>query len=190
LSRLLINRFSDYPVRAIAPIDAINLTVLNDAAGASCQFKVFDPSKDSVLTASEAIGQTELSVASAGIFVVGEKVECTQDDDSFHTSTITVVDPVAGTITIANPTTVAMATGNRVRVILDSAIAMVEYGTADLNTRDWGYIGTFPDTHEAHKDSRAKDGFDVNIEIQFNGGSGLAKLDVHCVTIKENICDS
>lgn len=188
MSRTLVNRYSDFPVTVEHPIDQFNNVVLNDDAGASSLFKVFDPSKDSVTSALEASGQTVLSMINAGVFVVGDKVECNQDDGTIHSSTINTVDPVLNTITIANATTDSMAAGSRVRVIMGVAVAMLEYGTADLDTLDWGYVASFPNDHAAHLDARAKNGFDVDLEIQFDGGASLAAVEIHCLTIKEKIC--
>lgn len=189
MARVLIPRYSNRHPRAIAPKNILvePNVVINDAAGGSASFKVYDPSRDEVLTAIEAIGQTVLSISNAGKFVIGDAIELTQDDDSIHATTISEIDTVAGTATIALATTVASAIGNRFRKIFGSKVTMTEYGTADLNTRNWGYQGALLSTHDTHKDSRAKDGLDVDVEIIVLGSS-LVEQETICATIKEDDC--
>ena len=188
MARELIKRYSDRQIRAVAPTDVENQTVLNDAASASSSFKVYDPSKDEVLSADEAIAQTELNTANAGVFDEGDSVEVTQDNGTLHSSTISSIDAVAGTITLASGLTVAAGSGNRVRVIFGAQITMDEYGTANINTRDWGYQGLFANDHVANDDPRAKDGLEIDIEIRFNGGTGLVAFDVICALLQEDDC--
>lgn len=189
MAREIVNRFSDFTVDTGPVIDVVNKIVLNDAAGASSVFKVFDPSKDEVITITEASGQTVISVSNSGKFVIADKLEMTLDDDTIHLAAVISIQTEDGTITIDTAIIDSMAAGNRVRVIMGVVIAMVEHGIADLDTDDWGYIGTFPDNHISHFDSRSKAGFDLDIEVQFDGGAGLAAVETHCITIQEKICD-
>ena len=188
MARQTIFRRTDHDIKVIAPIKDIDNTVLNDLAGASSSFKVYDPSKDEIISATELSGQTVLSVTNAGVFVVNEVVEVTQDDASLHTQAITGVDADAGTITIASGLTVNAQAGNRVRVVLGTAITQVEFGTANVDTEDWGYIGVLPDNHPAHLDPRSKTGFDIDVETVFAGGAGLNKQKTDCLTIVEDDC--
>ena len=190
MARKLIQRYKDTLIRAVAPknqgVDPN--TVLNDAASASGSFKVYDTDKDEVISVDEASGQTVLNVTNVGVFTDGETVEITQDDATLITTTISNIDAVAGTITVADVLTDDCAAGNRVRRIFGSEITMDEYGTADLDTRDWGYEKTFSDTHPAHLDTRAKTGLDIDIEIIVDGGAGIKGFDVICATIKQKDC--
>lgn len=192
MDRQIIDRFSDYNVKSIAPVDVDNDIPLNDAAGASSSFKVYDPAKDEELSLLEASGQTVLDVTNAGIFVVNDIIELKQDDATLHASAVNDVDIVNGQITIANPTTVDAQAGNRIRVVLDSSTAITqdEFGTANIDTEDWGYTGVFPDTHAAHNNPLTKTtGFDVDVEISFIGGAGLNRKKTECLTIKEDECE-
>lgn len=189
MARVLIPRYSNRYPRAIAPKDVLvePNVVINNAASGSASFKVYDPSRDEVLTAIEGIGQTVISVSNAGTFVIADAIELTQDDASIHASTVDSIDAAAGTVTIADITTVASAIGNRFRKIFGSKVTMTEYGTADLNKQDWGYQGLIPSTHASHADARAKDGLDVDIEIIVLGAS-LVEQETICTTIKEDDC--
>ena len=191
MARVLIQRYKDFLVRGVAPRNqgVEPNTVLNDAASASGSFKVYDTDKDEVISADEAVGQDELSVTNVGVFTVGETVEITQDDATLHTTTISSIDAAAGTITVADVLTVAAADGNRVRRIFGSEVTMDEYGTADLDTRTWGYQKTLSDTHASHLDVRAKTGLDIDIEIVVDGGAGIKGFEVICATIKQRDCD-
>ena len=192
MARELVKRYSDYLVRAVVPINKgvdPHVPLDDDAGVVGCSFKVYDISKDEVLTALEAIGQTVLSVSNAGVFVIGDSVELIQNDGTIHTSTVSSIDTDAGTVTIADITTVAAAAGKRFRVIFGSSVDMLEYGTANLNTRNWGYQAGLPDDHTVYDDPRTKTGLDVDIEIRFNGGAGLAAFDTICATIQEDDCD-
>ncbi len=192
MSRQIIKRHTDYDVNVIAPTTDDGQTVLNDAAGASSSFKVYDPAKDEELSLLEASGQTILDVTNAGIFVINDIAELKQDDATLHASAVTNVDVVNGQITIANPTTDTAQAGNRIRVVLDSGtpITQNEFGTANVDTEDWGYTEVFSDTHAAHDSPLTKTtGFDVDVEITFSGGAGLNAKDTICVTIKEDDCE-
>ncbi len=189
MARILLPRYSNRYPRAIAPKDILvdPNVVINDAASGSASFKIYDPSRDEVLTGVEAIGQTVLSVSNAGEFVISDDVELTQDDDTIHLSTINAVDTVLGTVTISAATTVASAVGNRFRKIFGVKVTMTEYGTADLNTRNWGYQGTILSTHDVYKDSRSKDGLDADIEIIVLA-PGMVEQQTICATVKEDDC--
>lgn len=192
MDRQIIDRRSDYNVKVIAPIDIDNDTPLNDSEGASSSFKVYDPAKDEELSVAASDTDTVLDVTNAGIFVVNDIAELKQDDAVLHASAVTVVDTVNGQITIANPITDDAQAGNRIRVVLDSGtpIAQTEFGTANIDTEDWGYTGVFPDTHTAHDNPLAKTtGFDVDVEITFSGGAGLNRQKIECLTIKEDECE-
>lgn len=171
---------SDTPIIARAPINTKEdgtCVVLNDVAGASSTFKVFDPAKDEAFSAVEAIAETVWSVTNAGLFVVGDQVEATQDDGTLITGTLTAVDSVLGTITSDTALTVAAAAGNRVRVKLGPTVVMAEFGTANVNTRTWGYSGSLASDHLG-----LVLGLEIDIEVSFVGSAGGA-LDVF-----ERIC--
>ena len=188
MARRTIFRYTDHDVKVIAPIRDIDNTVLNDLAGASSSFKVYDPAKDEIISATEASGQTVLSVTNAGTFVINEVVEVTQDDATLHTQAITDVDAAAGTITIALGLIVNAQAGSRVRVVLGMVITQDEFGTANVDTENWGYIGVLQDDHPAHLDPRSKTGFDIDVETIFVGGPGLNKQKTDCLTIVEDDC--
>ena len=189
MARQVIARYSDYDVKVIAPIADHTNTPLDDAAGASSSFKVYDPAMDESISVAEAAGQDVLNVTNVGVFRINKVVEVTQDDDSLHTQAITDIDTEAGTITIAAVTTDTCQPGNRVRVLLGSKISQAEFGTANIDTENWGYIGVFPDTHVAHDDPLAKTGFNVDVETTFVGGVGLNRRKVDCLTIVEDDCE-
>ncbi len=193
MARQLIQRYQVHQVRAVVPKDIDvepNVVLNNDAGVVSCEFKIYDPNRDEVISADEASGQTIISVTNAGVFQENDDfVEITQVDGSFYFVQVLSVDSVNGTITINSALDVGVNAGSRVRKIFGAAIAMVEYGTADLDTRDWGYKGTLLGNHAVHLDTRAKDGLDIDIEINFDGGINLEAFDVICATIKQDECD-
>lgn len=190
MERKIIKRNSDETIFAIAPIDPENRVVLNDAAGASCSFKVYDPSADESISVAEASGQSTLNVTNAGAFVVGYSAEVTLDDGTIHpASNVDEVDTVAGTITIADSITDSAAEGNRVRAIFGTSVTMNEFGTANIDTRDWGYKETLLNNHAAHLDVRSRDELDIDVEVIMNGGVGLISTDVLCFTIKGSLCE-
>lgn len=192
MARELVKRYNDFLVRAVAPINKgvdPHVPLDDDAGVVGCTYKIYDISKDEVLSIAEASGQTVLSVSNAGVFVVGDSVEVTQDDETLLASTVTAVDTAAGTVTINDVLTDDAAAGKRIRAIFGSSVAMLEYGTANLDTRTWGYQAGFADDNAAYLDPRTKTGMDVDIEISFNGGAGLAAFDTICATIQEDDCD-
>lgn len=175
---------SDSVIEFLAPEDVVAENALdNTGDGATCTFKVYDPAKDEVLSAVEAIGQTVLSVVNPGTFAVADSVELTQNDGTIHSSTIAVdgIDTVNGTVTIEDATTVAAAAGNQFRVIFGTSITMTEFGTPVFGKRDYGFRGTLPDTHPVHILDQ-----EFNIEVLFVGAvaGGLDKLDILCGVIK------
>lgn len=173
-TRIAIPYATDLWVQIIAPVDEVNnnpLDFTND--GATASFKVFDPNKDSLLSADEALGQDILSVANAGLFVIGDTVEVTLDDDTIHEGNVIAVDTTNGTIQLDASLPSAASTGSRVRARLGSEIPMVEYGTPKINNRDWGFRGLLSDTHPG-----LDLGSSVDIEATIVGGSDLNRLRV------------
>ena len=192
MARELVKRYSDYLVRANHPINKgvdPHVPLDDDAGVVSCAYKIYDISKDEVLLANEASGQTELSVSNAGVFVIGDSVEVTQDDETLLATTVTAVNTTDGTVTIDDVLTDNAAAGKRIRAIFGASVAMLEYGTADLDTITWGYQAGIPEDNAVHLDPRTKTGLDVDIEIRFNGGAGLAAFDTICITLQEDDCD-
>lgn len=192
MARELIDRYSDYDVLSIAPTLFNYSTdlneVVNDAASGSGSFQIYDPSKDEIISVDEAAGQTELSVTNAGVFAVDEFVEITEDNLAIFVASITAVDAVAGTITVNSGLGVGAAAGKRVRRVYAAAhISMTEFGTANLNTRNWGYIGVLESTHAVHVDPRTKTSMDVDIEVKITNGTQIS-TDVICATISEDDC--
>ena len=154
----------------------------NDSATSS--FKVYVPSKDEVLSAAEATGQTVFSMTNPGAFVIGDTLELTLDDASLHSSLINAVDTVAGTVTVNDVTPSAAAKGNRGRVRLGPEISMTEFGTAVLGADDFGFAGSLiPSSHPV-----LSIGLEVNAEILFLGGAGLTLLETICYVVKRD-CD-
>lgn len=170
--------FLRHPTNVVAdPQEPLDNT--ND--GATSSFKIFDPKRDEVFSAAEAIGQTVWSVTNASVFKVSDVVEATQDGGTILTGTLTTVDPTAGTITSDTALAIAASAGNRVRVRLGGQVAMSEFGTPKLGKTDWGFQGALSSTHPGLKRDR-----DVDIEITFAGaGSGLDLLKIICAVIKE-----
>lgn len=170
-------------VRVVAPRDvSVNPhVVLNDAAGASSTFKVYDEAKDESFSAAEAAAQTIWSVTNAAAFKIGDVVEATETNGTILEGTLTGVDPTNGTITSDTALAVGAAEGARVRVRLGSQVSMTEYGTASLNDREWGYQGAILSTH-AGLDLDTE----VNIEISFKGAAdnSLDQLRLICGEIK------
>lgn len=180
-AREVIRYKSSKMIRLVAPTDVINDDPLdNTDDGSTCTFRVFDPAKDEVLSAAEAIGQTVLSVTGATI-LLNDVVEVTQNDDTIHSAAVTAVDVSAGTVTIAAGLTVAAAAGNRIRVRLGNQITMNEYGTPALETRDWGFEGVLASDHAGLKID-----LEIDIEMTFVGSvsGGLDYLEVLCAVIK------
>lgn len=174
---------SDSIVRLVAPTDVVNSNPLdNTTDGATASFKVYDPAKDEALTAAEATGQTELSVTNAGVFVVADAVELELDDGSFHASTVSSIDPAAGTVTIADVLPSGAAAGNRFRRIFGAAVSMTEFGTPALETRDWGFQATLPDDHPAIVILDQE--FDIEITFVGAVAGGLNLLEVICGVTK------
>ncbi len=190
MSRQIIKRFNDETIFAVAPHDPESKTLYNDANGTTATYKIYDPSMDESLAATEAIGQNVFSVTNPGSFIVGYTSELSLDDDTLHTSIITAVDPSTGEITVADVTLVAATLGNRIRVILGAQVSMAEYGTPKIDKRDWGYKALLVNDHVAHKDIRARSGLDVNAEvIVVNSVDGRKATDTLCYTINGDLCE-
>ena len=173
---------SDSLIEFVRPVDTVAENALdNTTDGATCSFKVYDPAKDETLSAVEAIGQTVISTVNAGVFVVGDSIELTQDDGTLHATTLDAVDAAAGTVTLADATTVAAAAGNRFRVIFGSSVSMTEFGTPVFGKTDYGFRATLVDTHPVHILDQE---FDVEVRLVGSTGGGLDMLDVLCGVIK------
>lgn len=188
MGRVIIKRNSDETIFAIAPRDPDIGTLLNDAAGASSVFKVYDPSIDESLSADVASAISIIPTTNHGLFKIGYGIEITQDDDTIHASSVISIDIVNKTVTINDATTDTVAEGNRIRVIFGSAVTMAEFGTPVKDTRDWGYRATLLNNQAAHKDVRSRNELDIDVEVKVNGGVGLIATDVLCYTIKGSLC--
>lgn len=169
-------------VQIVAPRDvSVDPNVpLNDAAGASSSFKVYDRSKNERF--STTVGAVAVwPVTGAGVFEVGDTVEATETDGTVTSGTVSSVDASAGTITSDTSLTVGAKAGALVRVRLGSEIVMAEYGTADLNRRDWGYQGSLLSTHPGLELDT-----EISIEISFKGAAdnSLDQLRVVCGVVK------
>jgi len=190
MARELIKRFSDRQIRAVAPtnVQADPNVPLNNAAGASAFFNVYDPSEDEVLTVAIVGSVGVIDVSNVGVFEIGDLLELTRDDGTTDVSaSIGSIDVALGQITLVGTLLGPAAVGRRLRTILGIQVTMSEFGTASLNTRDWGYEGLLADTHPAHNDPRAKTEFDIEIEIRVTAGGSRA-FDVICATIQEDDC--
>ena len=191
MARELYKRFTDRQIRAIAPINVLldPHVPLNNVAGASAFFNVYDPSEDEVLTVAIPGSSGLIDISNVGVFEIGDVLELTRDDGTTDVSTsVSSIDVALGQITLVGAMTGPAAVGNRVRTILGTQVVMTEYGTADLNTRTWGYQGLFANNHPSYNDPRAKIAFDIEVEIRFTGGVGLKAFDVICATIQEDDC--
>lgn len=155
--------------------------VLNDAAGSSSTFKVYNHGKDERFSAAEAAAQTEWSVTNAALFEVGDVVEATESNGTILVGTLTAVDAAAGTITSDTPLAVGANAGARVRVRLGGEVTMTEYGTANLNSKDWGYQGSLLSTHAGLEIDT-----EIDVEISFKGAAdnSLDQLRVICGIVK------
>lgn len=193
MGRETIKRKTSRNIRVLTPIDAETNTVLNDAAGASSSFKVYDPSKDESFSLFVASSTAILDVTDAGVFVVNDIVEAMLDTGLEEARTVIDVDIANQQITVTSGFSADASSGNRIRVVLDSAssITQTEFGTANIDEEGWGYTGIFPDTHAAHNDprTRTEEGFHVNAESTFLGGAGQNVVDIQCLTIKEDCAD-
>lgn len=178
-SRIPIPFKTDRMVRFEVPTDELAsprnpLDFTND--GATCSYKVFDAAKSEALTADEASGQSVLSVSNPGSFELGDVVEVDLDDGTAHDAgAVTDVDEDAGTIQVTTALASAASEGARVRCRLGAEVAMTEYGTPSLRTRDWGFQALLLASHPAHVLGK-----EVDVEITFVGapGGGLTVLSV------------
>lgn len=184
MARIIFPLKSSVIIRNKHPIDVNENIILNDAAGSSCTFKVYDPAKDEIISVDEASGQTIINVTNPGNFAVGDSVEIKTNDGTFDISDVASIQITNGTITMDVALTDAAAVGNRVRRIFGVAVPMTEYGTPKLDTLDWGYRGTLLSTHA----SQIK-GQDIDIEINFVGdGAAPGTLNARetiCATIQD-----
>ena len=190
MARVLYKRFTDRQIRAVAPTNVLldpNVP-LNDAAGASAFFNVYDPSVDEVLTVAISGAVALISATNVGAFKQFDNVEITKDDGTTELAAVTAINVALGQMFVTPSVSGPSAVGNRIRKILGSQVVMAEYGIPDLNTRTWGYQGLFDDNHPAYDDPRSKSGFDIEVEIRFTGGVGLKAFDVICATIQEDDC--
>jgi hypothetical protein len=183
MARTKIPFQSDVPVIFRAPTDVVNQNALdNTNDGSTSTFKVYDMAKDEVLSADEAALQPILSVTNASAFKVGDSIEVDLDDGTVHSAgLVTFVDPVLGTITIQFTLASQASAGNRVRVRLGTQITMVEFGTAKIGRRDYGFIGILSDTHPGLEID-----LEIDVEIRFVGapGGGLDALEILCLVVK------
>ncbi len=183
MARTKIPFQSDVPIIFRAPTDIVNQNALdNTNDGSTSTFKVYDPAKDEVLSATEATAQTVLSVTNAGAFKIDDVVEVDLDDGSVHDAgLVTAVDPVLGTVTVTTGLASEASADSRVRVRLGTQITMIEFGTAKIGRRDYGFIGTLRDTHPGLEVD-----LEIDVEIRFVGAviGGLDALEVLCLVVK------
>lgn len=165
---------TSFLVQTVRPTDVIAQNTLDFTSdGATASLKLYDPAVDEVLSSLESQPQTVWSVTNAGLFVIGDIVELTQNDATILTGTLTAVNATAGTLTSDAATTVDAAAGNRVRKRLGAAITMTEYGTPVLGKDDWGFRGVIPSNHPGLVLDLE---FDVEISFVGTGGGGLDLL--------------
>lgn len=80
--------------------------------------------------------------------------------------------PSARALVFSSGTSIqASSHGRRVRVKLGGDLTMAQYGTALAGRDDWGWAATIPDTHPGIKLGQL-----LRVEINFNGGAGLADV--------------
>jgi len=190
MARELFKRFSDRQIRAIAPTNVqVEPNIpLNDAGGTTSFFNVYDPSEDEVLTVAIVGSVGLISVSNVGVFEIGDQLELTRDNGTTDvTASVASIDVALGEITLSGTLAGPAAVGRRLRTILGTQTSMAEFGTANLNTRDWGYQGLLTGTHPAHTDPRSKTQFDIEIEIRVTA-AGFTAFDVICATIQEDDC--
>ncbi len=169
-------------VRFKHPTDVENSNPLNDADTATSTFKIIDANKSEVLTAAEVTLATVLNVTNVAVFKLNDIAEIDLDDLTVHDGgPITLVDTVAGAITVTTGLASGAAIGQRVRVRLGNVIPMTEFGTAALGTVNWGYRGPLASNHPGLVLDT-----EIDIEISFVGssGGGLDVLDIICGVIK------
>jgi hypothetical protein len=172
---------SDYSILYEKPSNSLTSTVLNDTAGATCFFKIYDVAKSQTLSAAEASGQTVLSVSDAGSIQVDDVVEVDTNSSpiTIHDAgAVVAVDAAAGTITVttAIPAAGALA-GARVRVRLGAQVTMSEFGTAEIDAaEEWGYEGTFLGATQG-----LLIGKEIDIEIRFVGAAGGGLTSYDCI---------
>ena len=187
-ARRLLQFKTSEAIELVAPVNVLTDNALdNTIDGSTCTFRIFDPAKDEAITVLEASGQTILSVSEAGVFVIGDQIELTQDDATIHVSTVNAVDASAGTITLDDATTDTAAVGNQIRVRLGLVVTMTEYGTPKVGERNWGFRGTLESNHAG-----LTDGLDVDIEVSFVGAvaGGVDYLETICATVQRKTdCD-
>lgn len=173
-------------VRLIAPTDESTTPptplVTTGGTPSTCSFKVYDHGKIQELSATEATGQTILSVTNAGVFAVGDVVEVDLDSGAIHDAgAVTAVDPANGTITVTTGLASAAAAGRRVRVRLGPSVVMASYGTPVIGALDWGMVGTLAHNHPGLDKDR-----ELEIEITLIGPAGaFQRVDVLCAVVRQ-----
>lgn len=186
MARVKIPYKTSCVVELIAPTDVVSNEPLSNADdGSTCSFEVFDPEKDESLTSAAITGATTLYVSNAGVFVINDIVDVALTDGNRHLAYVTGVSGSAGTITINPGLASGASLGARVRVRLGNPVSMSDFGTPELEKRDWGFRGTLLSTHPGLKLDKQ-----IDIEINFIGDPGnpgtLNLLDVINGIIKPN----
>lgn len=168
-----------HPVDQLPPEPDV---LLNDAAGASCEFRVYDPKASELLSIAELSGSNTFTPTNVDLFEVGDIVEVEETDDTIYAANVT--DITAGVVTLDGAgLSVGAAVGARFRVRLGVVVAMAEYGVADFVGRDWGYVGVLEEDHAAMKLD-----LEIDVEIHFvgNPAGGLGYRKTFCFVVKND----
>jgi len=98
------------------------------------------------LTAAVTSGATSFPVASSAGFAVGDALHLWLDSGAIFEGVIATV-PDATTITTSSSTVAAADAGKAVYKRLGTKITGAEYGTAAIDTVDWGYKAIIETSH-------------------------------------------
>lgn len=134
------------------------------AAGGFCQARLFDDSKDDIVTETVAIGSNVIPVRSPKKFQIGDSITIDIGVTQYDAGPITSISVPDSTITVTNNAGAEVKPGADMKVKLGANVAMPLYGTPVPGSYDWGYRGVITDGHED-----LKIGMNVRIEITFVG---------------------
>jgi len=154
--------------------------------GSTCSFKVYNADADSFVAVAVSTGTTCV-VSDATKFTLGDTLELKNESKvMFDCGAITDVDTDTNILTFTNTLIAVHPVGAQARVRLGDEIAMVEYGTAERGSAEYGFIGVLPWNHPGLV-------IGMNIEIRkiFIGAppSGLVAIGSLCGVVGSNCID-
>jgi hypothetical protein len=133
-------------VDIVAPIDKIDPSAPALATGGTLNVKVFEKNSRQRVTIDVAPAAVLVYLNDTSDYSASDRIALELADGTIEQLDITSIDQATNEITLTSgpSDTVKAGTQAYVALLASSGVAGAEYGTAALDSEDWGYIAEIP----------------------------------------------